>query len=72
MFSNALWMVFLHVCLLNRGCTLMGVDVCLHCMLCVPPLPTPHPPNPPTPPPALSRMARVLSVTEPVVDSSQW
>lgn len=66
MFSNALWIVFLHVCLLNRGYTLMGVDVCLHCMLCVPPLPTP------TPPPALSRMARVLSVTEPVVDSSQW
>lgn len=25
-----------------------------------------------TPPPALSRMARVLSVTEAVADSSQW
>lgn len=63
-FNNVLQIVFLHVCLLNRGCMLTGVDVCLHCMFCVPPKP-PHPPAP-------SRMARVLSVTEAVVDSLQW
>lgn len=35
-FNNVLQIVFLHVCLLNRGCMLTGVDVCLHCMFCVP------------------------------------
>lgn len=40
----------------------MGVDVCV-CIACCASL---HPP-----PPALSRMARVLSVAEAVVDSSQ-
>lgn len=42
----------------------MGVDVCLHCMFCV----NPQHPRPLAP----SRMARVLSVTEAVVDSSRW